>query len=134
MTVLLIDLYTQEGIVGRSYVGPYLKAARYIIPAIRDLASALTGKPRFRRWRTFSSIGGRSISVAMKAPRLCAVSASTWRPGTRSPKPRKCRSQSCSAESSGPVPAYNSNGLWLRPVDALAKKRASLWRRAASRL
>ena len=32
--------------VGKSYLEPYLKnAARYIIPAINDLAAALAGKP-----------------------------------------------------------------------------------------
>jgi mandelate racemase len=56
--LILIDLCTQEGIVGRSYLGPYIRnAARYVIPAVRDLASALIGKP-FRRSRTSSSIGG----------------------------------------------------------------------------
>ena len=44
--IILIDLCTEEGIVGRSYLEPYLKnAARYVIPAIRDLAAALIGKP-----------------------------------------------------------------------------------------
>ena len=39
--LILIDLYTHEGIVGRSYLEPYLKsAARYIIPALHDLAEA----------------------------------------------------------------------------------------------
>jgi mandelate racemase len=43
--LILIDLYTHEGIVGRSYLEPYLKnAARYIVPAIHDLASAQLGK------------------------------------------------------------------------------------------
>ena len=43
--LILIDLYTREGIVGRSYLEPYLKnAARYIVPAIHDLAAALQGK------------------------------------------------------------------------------------------
>ena len=32
--LILIDLYTNEGIVGRSYLEPYLKhSARYIVPA-----------------------------------------------------------------------------------------------------
>jgi len=37
--LILIDLQTEEGIVGRSYLQPYLKkAVRYIVPAIEDLA------------------------------------------------------------------------------------------------
>src|SRR5436309_562276 len=43
--LILIDIYTNEGIVGSSYLEPYLKnAARYIVPAIHDLAAAQTGK------------------------------------------------------------------------------------------
>lgn len=41
--IILIDLYTHEGVVGHSYLEPYLKnSARYIIPAIEDLATAVT--------------------------------------------------------------------------------------------
>src|ERR1700691_3680425 len=42
--IILIDLLTEEGIVGRSYLEPYLKhSARYIVPAICDLADARKG-------------------------------------------------------------------------------------------
>src|SRR5260370_7161429 len=44
--MVLIDLYTHEGIVGRSYLEPYLKqSVKYIVPAIRDLAEAARDKP-----------------------------------------------------------------------------------------
>jgi mandelate racemase len=44
--MILIDLHTEEGVVGRSYLEPYLKSAvRYIVPAIHDLAAARTGQP-----------------------------------------------------------------------------------------
>src|SRR5262245_45866934 len=44
--LILIDLYTHEGIVGRSYLEPYLKsAARYIVPALHDLAAAQQKEP-----------------------------------------------------------------------------------------
>src|SRR6478752_678034 len=44
--VILIDLLTEEGIVGRSYLEPYLRhAARYIVPAIHDLARSRQGAP-----------------------------------------------------------------------------------------
>src|SRR4030088_19568 len=43
--LILIDLYTREGIVGPSYLEPYLRnAARYIVPASHDLAAAQLGK------------------------------------------------------------------------------------------
>src|SRR5262245_66663605 len=44
--LLLIDLYTHEGIVGRSYLEPYLRnAGRYVIPALHDLAAARQDQP-----------------------------------------------------------------------------------------
>ncbi len=40
-----IDVKTKEGIVGRSYLEPYLKKAiRYIGPAISDLAEMFKGR------------------------------------------------------------------------------------------
>src|SRR3989304_8595452 len=44
--LILIDLYTNEGVVGHSYLEPYLKQSmRYIVPAIEDLAEAAKGQP-----------------------------------------------------------------------------------------
>src|SRR3712207_8755012 len=44
--LILIDLYTNEGVAGRSYLEPYLtQSARYIVPAIEDLAEAARGQP-----------------------------------------------------------------------------------------
>lgn len=44
--IILMDIETEEGIVGRSYVEPYLKnAARSIVPAIHDLAAQRKGQP-----------------------------------------------------------------------------------------
>src|SRR2546426_5886154 len=43
--LILIDLQTEEGIVGRSYLEPYVvKAMRYLIPALHDLADMLEGR------------------------------------------------------------------------------------------
>ena len=43
--LILIDLQTEEGIVGRSYLEPYLRqSARYLMPIILDLAATRTGK------------------------------------------------------------------------------------------
>src|SRR4051794_31899254 len=44
--MILIDLLTEEGVVGRAYLEPYLRsAAKYLVPAIRDLAEARAGQP-----------------------------------------------------------------------------------------
>ena len=43
--MILIDFETEQGIIGRSYLEPYLQQSlRYLIPAIRDLAAARLGK------------------------------------------------------------------------------------------
>jgi hypothetical protein len=43
--VILIDLETDEGVIGRSYLEPYLpKAMQYLIPALHDLGEALKGR------------------------------------------------------------------------------------------
>jgi len=44
----------------------------------------------------------------------------------RWPKPRSCRSLSFLGGSLAPVPAYNSNGLWLTRVDELSEQAAAL--------
>ena len=43
--LLLIDLYTNEGIVGTSYLQPYLvKSLKYIIPMVDDFNELLRNK------------------------------------------------------------------------------------------
>src|ERR1700735_2494230 len=43
--LILIDLYTEEGIIGRSYLEPYIvKSMRYLVPALRDLGELLKGR------------------------------------------------------------------------------------------
>ena len=43
--LILIDLHTEEGIVGRSYLEPYtLRAMRYLVPALHDLGEMLKGQ------------------------------------------------------------------------------------------
>lgn len=40
--LILIDLYTDEGVVGRSYLEPYTpKAMRYLVPALQDIGEML---------------------------------------------------------------------------------------------
>src|SRR6516164_10134392 len=43
--LILIDLMTEEGIIGRSYLEPYLvKSMRYLVPALDDLGETLKGQ------------------------------------------------------------------------------------------
>jgi mandelate racemase len=43
--LILIDLLTEEGIIGRSYLEPYIvKSMRYLVPALEDLGAMLKGR------------------------------------------------------------------------------------------
>jgi len=43
--VILIDLFTEEGIVGRSYLEPYtIKTMKYLVPALQDFGEMLEGR------------------------------------------------------------------------------------------
>ena len=43
--MILIDLQTEEGVVGRAYLEPYVpKAMKYLVPALHDLGEMLVGK------------------------------------------------------------------------------------------
>ena len=43
--LILIDLATEEGIVGRAYLEPYIvNSMRYLVPALHDLGTALKGR------------------------------------------------------------------------------------------
>ena len=43
--LILIDLQTEEGVVGRSYLEPYIRRSmRYLIPALHDLGEMLKGR------------------------------------------------------------------------------------------
>ena len=126
LPLVLIDLYTQQGIVGRSYIGPYLKnAARYIVPAIRDLAAALTGQP-VSPMENFQ-LNRRSLNlIGYEGVALIAVAGLDMAAWDALAKAAGMPLAVLLGGSLAPVPAYNSNGLWLKPVDALAKEASEL--------
>src|SRR5215472_13983920 len=43
--LILLDLYTEEGVIGRSYLEPYIaRSMRYLIPALHDLGEMFKGR------------------------------------------------------------------------------------------
>jgi len=124
--LILIDLHTEEGIVGRSYLAPYLKkAVRYVVPALHDLAAARQGKPiapldDFRQGRASLGLVGLE-GVAMIA--VSGLDMAAW------DALAKAAEQPLAVYLGGslaPVPAYNSGGLWLTPLEGLAKEAEAL--------
>jgi mandelate racemase len=124
--LILIDLYTEEGIVGHSYLEPYLKqAARYLVPAIADVAEILRGQPvaPFEFYRkglnALHLVGREGLSLIAVA----GLDMAAW---DALAKAAKMPLAVFLGGTLGPVPAYNSNGLWLTPVAALGAETEAL--------
>jgi len=124
--LILIDLYTKEGVVGRSYLEPYLKSSmRYLTATIEDLAQAAVGQPvapidAYRR-----GIGALHL-VGREGVSLIAVSGLDMAAWDALAKAAGLPLAEFLGGSVGPVPAYNSNGLWLTPLDGLAREASAL--------
>src|SRR5262249_21926472 len=109
--MILIDLHTKEGIVGRSYLKPYLeRSVRYLVPAIRDLAEARKGRPiapldDFRMGRAEPDRARGRLGIAISGLDMAAWDALA--------KAAELPLAVFLGGSLAPVPAYNSNGLWL---------------------
>ena len=73
--MILIDLHTEEGIVGRSYLEPYLeRSVRYLIPAIRDLAEMRKGQ-RIAPFDDFGTGRARLNLIGLEGVSMIAASA-----------------------------------------------------------
>ncbi|MEO8630772.1 MAG: enolase C-terminal domain-like protein [Betaproteobacteria bacterium] len=124
--LILIDVYTNEGVVGQSYLEPYLKQSmRYIIPAIEDLAAAAKDQPLapFDSYRR--GVGSLHL-VGREGVSLIAVSGIDMAIWDALAKAADVPLAVFLGGTVGPVPAYNSNGLWLSPVDSLAREATEL--------
>jgi mandelate racemase len=124
--LILIDLHTREGVIGRSYLEPYLKAAaRYVIPALLDLVEAQQNQPlapleRFQANRRSLNLVGYE-GIAMIA--VAGLDMAMW---DALAKAAGLPLAALLGGTVGAVPAYNSNGLWLIEVAKLAAEAREL--------
>ena len=124
--LILIDLYTNEGVVGHSYLEPYLKqSARYIVPAIEDLAAAAKDQP-LAPFDSFRRGVGSLHLIGREGVSLIAISGIDMAMWDALSKAADMPLAVFLGGTPGPVPAYNSNGLWLTPLDKLAAETRAL--------
>ena len=124
--LILIDLYTREGIVGRSYLEPYTaKTMKYLVPALHDFGEMLNGRP-VTPIELFTVARKSLHFVGYQGLSMIAVSGldmAAWDALAKAADMPLCV---LLGGSVGPVRAYNSNGLWLSEPKALGREAVEL--------
>jgi len=123
---ILIDVKTREGVIGRSYLEPYLRnAIRYVGPAIQDMAEAFKGRQLapLDMYRdvigTLHLLGRQGVSVIAAAGLDMAI----W---DALAKAAGLPLAELLGGTVGKIRSYNTNGLWLLPLEKLAKEAREL--------
>jgi mandelate racemase len=118
--LILIDLYTEEGVIGRSYLEPYIRRSmRYLIPMLHDLGEMLKGR-RLAPIELYEAARKSLHFVGYEGMAMITVAGidmAAWDALARAAGVPLCV---LLGGSIGAVPAYNSNGLWLRFPEEVA--------------
>src|SRR5271156_2533145 len=126
LPIILIDLFTEEGVVGRSYLKPYLpKAMKYLIPALLDFGEMLKGR-RVSPVDLYETARKSLHFVGYEGLSMIAVAGldmAAWDALARAAGGPLC---GLLRGGAGAVPAYNSNGLWLKPPAEVAREAVEL--------
>jgi mandelate racemase len=111
--LILVDLETEEGITGRSYIGPYNPGSiKYLLPVIRDFGTLFKGEPvapadlYTKARKSLHLMGYAGISMVA----VSALDMAAWDALAKAAGQPLCVFL---GGSIGGVKAYNSNGLWL---------------------
>ena len=124
--IILIDLYTAEGIIGRSYLEPYTaKTMEYLVPALQDLGALLKGQQiapvdlYYAARKSLQFVGYEGMSAIA----VSGLDMAAWDAVAKAAGQPLCE---LLGGSVGSVRAYNSNGLWLHEPAVVAKEAAAL--------
>jgi mandelate racemase len=124
--LILIDLYTEEGVIGRSYIEPYsAKTMRYLVPALQDFGALLKGRP-VAPLELYDAARKSLHFVGYQGLSMIAVSGLDMAAWDALGKAAGLPLCVLLGGSVGPVPAYNSNGLWLHKPKAVAAEAKEL--------
>jgi mandelate racemase len=123
---ILIDLQTNEGIVGNSYLEPYVAgSASYILPAIEAIAATLKSRP-LAPIDCFASAMKAVHLSGKEGVGLVAASGLDMAIWDAVAKSAGMPLAEYLGASTGTVRAYNTNGLWLVPPAQLREEAISL--------
>ncbi len=123
---ILIDVKTKEGIVGRSYLEPYLKnAVRYIGPAIEDMAASFKGR-QLAPLDMFRDVIGSLHLLGRQGVSMIAAAGLDMAIWDALAKAAGLPLAEMLGGTVGKIRTYNTNGLWLLPLDRLAKEAEDL--------
>jgi mandelate racemase len=124
--LILVDLLTEEGIIGRSYLEPYIvKAMRYLVPALEDFGELVRGR-RVAPIELFDAARKSLHFVGYEGLTMIAASGldmAAWDALAKAANLPLCV---LLGGSVGPVKSYNSNGLWLKEPEAVAEEALEL--------
>jgi len=124
--LILIDLETEEGITGRSYLEPYIpRTVEYLVRAIHDLGALLKGT-QVAPTELFDLARKSLHFVGYEGLSAIAVSGldmAAWDALAKAADQPLCE---LLGGSVGAVRAYNSNGLWLQDPPVVADEAAVL--------
>jgi mandelate racemase len=124
--MILIDLHTNESVVGRSYLEPYtVKAMKYLVAALHDLGEMLGGR-QVAPVELYEQARKSLHFVGYQGLAMIAVSGldmAAWDARAKAAGLPLCVFLGGSV---GPVKAYNSNGLWLKEPKAVAEEALEL--------
>ena len=124
--LILIDLQTKEGIIGRSYLEPYVpKSMKYLVSALNDLSELFQGKPIFpfdmfeQARKSLHFVGYEGLSMIA----ISGFDMAAWDALARTSDRPLCEFL---GGSRAPVAAYNSNGLWLTDPELIGDEAQEL--------
>ena len=119
---IVIDIETEEGITGSSYLEPYIaRSARYLVKMLEDLGEMLKGLP-IAPLDDFAKGMGSLHLVGRAGLSQIAVAGLDMAAWDALAKAAQMPLAQFLGGSVAPVPAYNSNGLWLIDVGKVGEQ------------
>ena len=124
--LVLIDLETNIGVTGRSYIAPYQdRAVPSVVAALRDLAEIFKNKPAAPFDFYEGALNGLNVVgvTGISTIAIAGIDMAIWDALAKAAdKPLAVYL----GGTLGPVRAYNSNGLWRHEISTLSQEARDL--------